>query len=208
MAAVLEKQEATAKNSSQVDEQIAQATSRIRAHDLTFGGLVLVALLLVYATAMIVLDRSLNLPEWVRQVSLAAFLGVVVATAYLTLISPLRKRINPLYAAKQVERTIDDAKNSVTGYVDAQQKADLNPTVKAALASKAAKAAAEVRTAKPLNQGGSPNRRRRSRPRRRSTTLPRRRKTSNRRTPRPASRPRRSWTTRSARRTARNFRRR
>ena len=33
---------------------------------------------------------------------------------------------------------------TLTGYVDAQQKADLNPTVKAALASRAAKAAAEV----------------------------------------------------------------
>ena len=76
--------------------------------------------------------------------ALAAFLGVVAATAYITLVSPLRKRINPLYAAKQVESTIDDAKNSVTGYVDAQQKADLNPTVKAALASRAAKAAAEA----------------------------------------------------------------
>jgi collagen type III alpha len=144
MAAVLEKQDTAAKNGSQVDEQIAQATSRIRAHDLTFGGLVLLALLLVYATAIICLDRYLNLPEWVRQIALAAFLGVVAATAYITLVSPMRKRINPLYAAKQVERTIDDAKNSVTGYVDAKQKADLNPTVKAALASRAAKSAAEA----------------------------------------------------------------
>lgn len=144
MAAVLEPKEVAAKNGSQVDEQIAQATSRIRAHDLTFGGLVLLALVLVYTTVMVVLDRYLNLPEWVRQISLAAFLGLVAGTAYVTLVSPLRKRINPLYAARQVERTIDDAKNSVTGYVDAQQKGDLNPTVKAALASRAAKAAAEA----------------------------------------------------------------
>ena len=144
MAAVLETQDAAAKNDSAVDEQIAQATNRIRAHDLAFGGLVLLALVLVYTTAMIVLDRYLVLPEWVRQVALLAFLATLAGTAYLTLFSPLRKRINPLYAAKQVERTIDDAKNSVTGYVDARDKGDLNSTVKAALASRAAKSVAEA----------------------------------------------------------------
>ena len=144
MAAVVDQKEAAAKAGSQVDEQIAQATSRIRAHDLTFGGLVLLALVLVYATAMIVLDRYLVLPEWVRQVALLGFVGTLAGTAFITLVSPLRKRINPLYAAMQVERTIDDAKNSVTGYVDAQQKGNLNSTVKAALASRAAKSVAEA----------------------------------------------------------------
>src|SRR5262245_47469275 len=140
MAAVLEKKDPTGQFGAQVDEQIAQATSRIRAHDLTFGGLVLLALVLVYATAMILLDKYITLPEWVRQVSLGGFLALLAGVTYFTLVSPFRKRINPLYAAKQVERTIDDAKNSVTGYVDAQERADLNPTVKAALASRAARA--------------------------------------------------------------------
>src|SRR3954468_24599774 len=136
MAAVLDQKDAAAKNGSQVDEQIAQATSRIRAHDLAFGGLVLLALVLAYTTAMIVLDRYLNLPAWVRGAALAGFGAALAAAAYLTLFSPLRRRINPLYAAKQVERTIEDPKNSVTGYVDAQEKGNLNPTVKAALASR------------------------------------------------------------------------
>ena len=144
MAAVLEKTDVTARHNSQVDEQIAQATSRIRAHDLTFGGLVLLALVLGYAVTMICLDKYLVLPEWVRQLSLVGFVGVLAGTAYLTLLSPLRKRINPLYAAKQVERTIDDAKNSVTGYVDARENGDLNATVKAALASRAAAASADA----------------------------------------------------------------
>ena len=144
MAAVLDKQDAAAKNDSAVDEQIAQATNRIRVHDLAFGGLVLLALALVYTTAMIVLDRYLNLPEWLRQAALLAFVATLAGTAYLTLFSPLRRRINPLYAARQVERTIDDAKNSVTGYVDARQKGDLNSTVKAALASRAAQSVAEA----------------------------------------------------------------
>ncbi|MBM3978679.1 MAG: hypothetical protein FJ304_00045 [Planctomycetes bacterium] len=142
MAAVLEKNDPAARHESQVDEQIAQASSRIRAHDLAFGGLVLVALVLVYAVAMILLDKYLVLPEWVRQGALGAFGALVGGTAYLALVRPLRKQINPLYAAKRVEGTIDDPKNSVTGYVDAREKGDLNGTVKAALASRAAAAAA------------------------------------------------------------------
>jgi hypothetical protein len=157
MAAVLEKpdrDEAAAMHDSQVEEQLAQATSRIRAHDLTFGGLVLFAFVLIYATTMIMLDKYLNLPEWVRQTALTGFVVTFAGLAYLTLFSPLRKRINPLYAAKQVERTIDDAKNSVTGYVDAQQKGDLNPTVKAALANRAAKAAAEADVNRAIDHRG------------------------------------------------------
>jgi hypothetical protein len=144
MAAVLEPKDAAAKHDSQVDEQIAHATSRIRVHDAAVGGLTLAALALGYATAMILLDKYLVLPAWVRQVGFVGFVGVFAATAYLTLVRPLLKRINPLYAARRVEGTLDDPKNSVTGYVDARENGDLNATVKAALASRAAKAAAEA----------------------------------------------------------------
>ena len=145
MAAVLEtKTDAATAAGSQVDEQIAQATSRIRTHDVAFGGLALVALVLAYTTVMIALDRYFVLPAAVRQVAFSGFVALLAGVAYLTLVSPLRRRINPLYAAKQVERTIDDPKNSVTGYVDARQNGDLNPTVKAALASRAAAATAEA----------------------------------------------------------------
>ncbi|AWM37910.1 hypothetical protein GobsT_40250 [Gemmata obscuriglobus] len=147
MAAVLEPKdptEAAAKLGSQVDEQLAQATTRIRAHDLALGALVLVAFVLAYATAVILLDKFIDLPQWLRQLSLLGFIGALAAITYLTIVTPLRKKINPLYAAKQVESTIDDAKNSVTGYVDAQQKGALNATVKAALARRAAKSVAEA----------------------------------------------------------------
>ena len=143
MAAVLEqpKTDPAAKYGTQVDAQIAQATSRIRTHDLAFGGLLLVAMVLVYATAMIALDKYLVLPEWVRQLSLLGFLAGFGAVAYRTIIRPLLRRINPLYAAVQVEKTIDDAKNSVVGYVEAQEKDDVHPSVRAAMSAKAAKAA-------------------------------------------------------------------
>src|SRR4051812_18964173 len=144
MAAVLEPTDAAAKLGSRVDEQLAQATSRIRTHDLAFGGLVLAGMVLLYATAMILLDKYLNLAPWVRQVALFGFLGGFGTVAYFTVIRPLRKKINPLYAARRVETTLDDDKNSVTGYVDATQKGKLNATVRAALAKRAAEAASEA----------------------------------------------------------------
>ncbi|MBY0461294.1 MAG: hypothetical protein K2V38_28555, partial [Gemmataceae bacterium] len=144
MAAVLEPKDLAARNSSRVEEQLAQTTSRIRTHDLLLGGLVLLALVLTYALAMISLDKAFVLPEWVRQVALLGFVGTFAGVGYLTIVRPLRKKINPLYAARQVERTIEDSKNSVTGYVDAQEKGTLNATVKAALAKRAAEATAEA----------------------------------------------------------------
>ncbi|MDB5306031.1 MAG: hypothetical protein JWO38_233 [Gemmataceae bacterium] len=140
MPAVLtEKKNPAAKYESAVDEQIAQATSRIRVHDLAFGGLLLFAMVLVYATAMILLDRYLVLPEWVRQLALFGLLAAAGATAYWAIVRPLRRRVNPLYAAVQVEKTIEDAKNSVAGYVEAQEKGDVHPAVRAAMSARAAK---------------------------------------------------------------------
>ncbi|HEV3387064.1 MAG TPA: hypothetical protein VG097_19755, partial [Gemmata sp.] len=141
MAAVLEQQkDPAAKFSSHVDEQIAQTTSRIRSYDLTFGALTLAAMTAFYAAAMILLDRYLEISEWVRQLALLSFAALFIATAYKFIVRPIRNRINPLYAAAQVERTIDDAKNSVMGYVEAQEKGELHGAVKAAMSAKAAKA--------------------------------------------------------------------
>jgi hypothetical protein len=148
MAAVLEPKEAVAQAAdragSRVDEQLAQATSRIRTYDVTFGATVLVVLALGYAAVAISLDKYLNLAEWVRQLMLAGFGAAFAVTAYFCVVRPAMRRINPLYAAARVEQTLDDAKNSVTGYVDAQQRGNLNPTVRAALASRAAQAASEA----------------------------------------------------------------
>ncbi|MBA4186582.1 MAG: hypothetical protein C0467_01050 [Planctomycetaceae bacterium] len=145
MAAVIEqKPDTSSKFGSQVDEQIAQATSRIRVHDLMLGGLTLASLVAVYATAMILLDKQLNLTEWVRQASLIGFGGVFATVGYFLVVRPLRNRINPLYAAARVEETIEDAKNSVTGYVDAREKGNVHGAVQAAMSAKAAKAVGEA----------------------------------------------------------------
>jgi hypothetical protein len=145
MAVVLEEQVSpAAKFDNQVDEQIAQATSRIRVHDLTFGALSLAALLSSYAAIMILLDKYCHIPEGLRQLSLFAFGGVFLGAVFWLIVRPLRNRINPLYAAVCVEKTIDDAKNSVTGYVAAQEKGDVHATIKAAMSARAARAVSDA----------------------------------------------------------------
>jgi len=145
MATVLEQQKNPAsKFNSQVDEQLAQATFRIRSHDLTFGILTVATLTVFYASAMILLDKYLNLSEWVRQFSLLAFVITLVLTTYRLIVRPFRTRINPLYAAARVEQTIEDAKNSVMGYVEAQENGDVHNAVKAAMSAKAARAVGDA----------------------------------------------------------------
>ncbi|MBX9623159.1 MAG: hypothetical protein K2X82_05040 [Gemmataceae bacterium] len=129
---------------AQVDEQIAQATARIRGHDLALGGLVLAAVVLAYATAVILLDKAVVLPEWARQLGLAGFALAVLGVGYAALVRPLLRRVNPLYAAVQVERTIEDAKNTVSGYVEAKDRADVPDAVRAAMGARAARDAGQA----------------------------------------------------------------
>ncbi|MBX9581020.1 MAG: hypothetical protein K2X87_11985, partial [Gemmataceae bacterium] len=144
MATVAERRDPAGAVRSEVDDQIAQATARIRAHDLAFGGLVLAAAGLAYAAGMILLDKALVLPEWARQLGLAGFALAAAGVGYLTLVRPLLRRVNPLYAAVQVERTIEDPKNTVSGYVEARDRADVPDAVRAAMTARAAEAAREA----------------------------------------------------------------
>jgi hypothetical protein len=144
MATVIESSDPAPKFATRVDEQIAEATSRIRGHDLAFGGLVVGGLVLGYAAGMMLLDRLFVLPEWARQLGLLGCLGATGVVAYRTLIRPLRRQVNPLYAAVVVEKTIDDAKNSVVGYVEARGRQDVHPSVKAAMGARAAKSVTEA----------------------------------------------------------------
>jgi hypothetical protein len=136
----VEKNDPVARFGTAVDEQIAQATGRIRAHDLLLGGLTIAALIALYAMAIILIDKALDLSEWVRQLSFAGFAAVLAGVGYWLILRPLLKRINPLYAAARVEETIDDPKNSVTGYVEAQETGEVHTAVKTAMGARAAKA--------------------------------------------------------------------
>ena len=143
MATAVEPTSPTSTFTTEVDRQIDQATNRIRTHDAILGLLILGSFLTAYAVGMIILDKLYAFPASARQASFFGFVAVFAAVAYLVLIRPLRRRVNPLYAAMQVERTIEDSKNSVAGYVELRDR-DLNPHVRNALGARAAHAVGEA----------------------------------------------------------------
>src|SRR5262249_21684698 len=120
-----------------VQQQISSATRRVRLLDFAAAALGLVIATLVYGLAMGFLDRWLHLPQLGRQVRFVGFLISAGVCAFLVVLRPFRRAVNPYYAAKQVEDTIPDAKNSLVNWLDLHD-GDFAPAVKEALDKQAA----------------------------------------------------------------------
>jgi hypothetical protein len=125
------------KSDAAVERGIATAAARVRLNDLLTGGAALAVLLLGYVAVMMVFDKWLVLPAWVRQLGFAGLLAGAAGVGYLFVVRPLRRRVNPRYIARQVEQTLPDAKNVLINWVDLQDR-ELPGSVKSAVASKAA----------------------------------------------------------------------
>lgn len=143
MSTAIDVRESTVRLETKVERQLAEATRRIRIRDMLAGLFVLGTLAALYAATVMSLDKIYVLPDWLRQMGWAGFLSTFVILTYFFLLRPAWRQINPLYAARQVERTIQEAKNSVLSYVDLRER-ELNPHVRAALGARAAQAAAEA----------------------------------------------------------------
>lgn len=137
MATVEEPTRVAGRHESFVAAQIDRASRQIRGHDLGIATLGLVAGALVYTLGMILLDRWLVLPAIVRQSAFGFALLAAIAYATVILSRPFRRTINPFYAARQVERTIPGAKNSVVNWLDLHDS-NLPPAIRQALSHKAA----------------------------------------------------------------------
>ncbi len=128
----------TAKYEAFVLAQLARTGQRIRALDLTAALLVFAAATLAYAVAVILLDRWLDLAPVVRQAACVVYL--LASAAYLTVFVflPLSRRINPYFAARQLERTLPGAKNSVVNWLDLHDE-DLPSAIRGAVGQRAAR---------------------------------------------------------------------
>jgi hypothetical protein len=120
-----------------VEQQISQAVRRVRLLDLATAGLGLLIMALAYGLAMILLDRWLNFSQSFRAGSLFVFVAAAAAYTWFILLRPVRFRVNPYYAARQVEDTIPDAKNSLVNWLDLHDE-NLPQTVKSAIGERAA----------------------------------------------------------------------
>lgn len=128
----------TSKFETEVRQQLAQVARRIRTHDLLCGLFLLGMVAFGYLAVVIALDRWLDLPAWVRQLGFVGLLAALGAVAFYGVVRPLRRTVNPLYAAKEIEDEVTDAKNSVVNWVDLQDQ-PLAEGVRAVVAARAAK---------------------------------------------------------------------
>src|SRR5262245_51469746 len=120
-----------------VQQELGRATRRVQLLDLARAGLGFVVVTLVFGLSMMLLDKWLNLPQLVRQVALFGYLTFAVAYIWLILLRPLRRKVNPYYAAVQVEQTVPDAKNSLVNWLDLHEE-NLPPGVLGAIGQRAA----------------------------------------------------------------------
>ncbi len=121
-----------------VEEQLARARNRIRLLDLAAAGLGFLIVTLGYGLLMAVLDRLLELSSLVRQAAFGLYLVGAVVYLGFVVSRVLLRRVNPLYAAKQVEQSLPGAKNSVVNYLDLRDQ-DLPAPIRGAVSHRAAK---------------------------------------------------------------------
>jgi hypothetical protein len=126
-----------AKYDTFVEEQLTKVRGRVRALDAGKITLLLLIITLGYALGMAVADRAWTLPAGFR---LGAFLIYLVIALGLVgwIVLCLARRINPYYAAKKLEETLPDAKNSVVNWLDLRDE-KLPPVIHNALGTRAAK---------------------------------------------------------------------
>ena len=111
-----------AKHDAFVAAQLARAEGRIRGLDLATGFLGLLALTAAYAVVMVLADRLLQQAPAFRQGAFLLFLAGAGAFVAVFLGRPLSRRVNPYFAARQVEADAPGAKNSVVNWLDARSQ--------------------------------------------------------------------------------------
>jgi hypothetical protein len=121
-----------------VERRISTARARIRLLDLAVVGLIFVGGTLAYALAMALSDRFFELPSLVRQLAFCSYAVVALAGIGWVVTQIFLRRINPYYAAQQVEHGLPGAKNSLVNWLDLRER-DLPPAIKNAVSQRAAK---------------------------------------------------------------------
>jgi hypothetical protein len=126
------------KNDSFIEAQLARTQSRIRFVDLMTAVLGFVAGTLAFAVLMILLDRRWVLSAGVRQGAFVAYLAGAGVYLLLTVVRPLRWRVNRHFAARRLEETLPGSRNHVINWIDLHE--EKVPTVlKSTLGQRAAK---------------------------------------------------------------------
>jgi hypothetical protein len=125
------------------EQQLRRAVGRVRFLDVMAALLTLAAGTLLYALLVIGLDRWLILSGGARQFALIFYLIVAAAFVGYCIVRPFLRTVNPYYAAKRLERTIPEAKNSVVNWLDLRDL-ELPGAIRSAVGQRAAHDAARA----------------------------------------------------------------
>src|SRR3954466_11959944 len=101
-----------------IDDQLGRTERRIRFVDLCASLLGLAAGTLGFAAAVMLLDRAFDLSSFTRLLGLLLYLAAAGAFVAYFVVRPLRWRVNPRYAARLLEGTLDTDRNHVVNWVD------------------------------------------------------------------------------------------
>jgi hypothetical protein len=101
-----------------VADRLAHASRRVRLLDVATACLGFLAISLAYGLTMALFDRWLEFSSLTRQLAFVCYLAACAGYLTLTLVLPLRSKINPYFAARRIEQKIPDARNSVVNWVD------------------------------------------------------------------------------------------
>jgi hypothetical protein len=138
------------KSESFVEQELAKVYRRVRLRDLAAAALGLGIGVLAYALTVGLADRLWNLPSSIRLAAWCVFaLGVAIYVGFAVNRLCLR-RVNPLYLAWQLERTVPDAKNSVINWLELRGE-PLAPVIRGSLSRHAARDLKEADPEKAVN---------------------------------------------------------
>jgi hypothetical protein len=131
----------TASAESSIERHLADTCRRIRLFDTGASLLLFGSLLWAHAIVFAVFDLSVDgadsgWPFAVRWIGYAIFLALAALLA-LQVVWRLVRPINPYYAARRLEETVPEAKNSVISWLDLKEQA-LPPALRRTIGSKAA----------------------------------------------------------------------
>jgi hypothetical protein len=134
---------AAAKHDAYVKGQLGRAEARIRFLDLTAAFLGLVGGTMIFALVMALCDRAFELSEPTRRLAFFSYLIGAGIYLYVTAGRPLSRRVNPYFAARQVEQTLPGAKNSVVNWLDLRGQ-NLPAVIRGAVGKRAARDLAQA----------------------------------------------------------------
>lgn len=154
MATDLETKPATPKFEVFVDQELAKVRHRIRSLDALRSLMMLAVVTLSYLLLMASFDLAVKGADRPLYTGLrwGAFVIYALAMVFFTLQLGMRlyRRINPYYAAKQLEETLPDAKNSVINWLDLKEQ-PLPGAIRNAVGLKAARDLKETDPEKVVN---------------------------------------------------------